>query len=116
MPATLDLQVEDKERLTIVTVSGPVDSATFAQFKEALDPLFRKRGHAILMDCKDLTYVNSTALGLLLAYHRTSLVNTGHFVLCSVNPKVIRTMELLGIGKRLKTFDSREEALSDLTA
>ena len=115
MPPLLNLSVENRNDVAVVTVDGPVDSATFAQFKETLDPLVKRRGATVLLDCSNMSYVNSTTLGLLLAYHRSALVNMGRFALCGVNAKVVRTMELLGVGKRLRTYDSREEAVSDLS-
>lgn len=96
----------------VVTVNGPVDSATFEQFRCTLDPIAMKAGAYVLLDCEGLTYINSRGLGLLAKYHRSCFGHLGWFALCNVNRKLVRTMDLLGLGSVLKFYNSREEALA----
>ena len=68
----------------------------------------------VLLDCTGLTYMNSKALGLVSSYHRTLLAAMGQLALCSLNRKLVKTMDLLGLGQMLKIYDTREEALRNL--
>lgn len=110
----LDVLVGQEGDVTVASILGPVDSATFDLFKEKLDPLCAKAGGKVLLDCRELTYLNSRAIGLLMKYHRALMVGRGHFVLCNLNAKLVRTLDLLQIGKALTLYPSREEALAAL--
>lgn len=113
--ATLDVRVERVgDGVAVVELDGPVDSATWASFKESLDPVFRERGARILLDCTKLTYLNSRAIGLLARYRRECYVAGGRLVLCGLNTKLVRTVDLLGLGGLLITYPTREEAMSAL--
>ena len=85
-----------------------------SDFKKTLDPIFSSPGAYVLLDCKKLTYINSRGLGLLVNYHRSSFANHGWFSVCNVDRKTVRTMDLLGLGKLLKFYDTRDEALADM--
>ncbi len=109
---TLDIVVEQNGKVTIASVSGPVDSVTHDQFKGALDPIFLAPGAYVVLDCAGLTYINSKGLSLLARYQRSCMSSHGWMSVCNVNRKLVRTMDLLGLGKILKFYESRDEALS----
>lgn len=108
----LKMYTEQVGNVTVVSITGPVDSATIEQFRLALDPLAIKPGAYILLDCENMTYINSRGLGLLAKYHRSCFGHLGWFAMCKVNRKLVRTMDLLGLGSLLKFYETREEALA----
>jgi anti-anti-sigma factor len=112
--STLDVKVTQDGEVVVAVLSGPVDSATMGDFRKALDPLFRGKPGTILLDCKELTYMNSKAIGLLAKYRRDHYVAGGRMAICSLNKRLVRTMDLLGLGSTLKTYESKEEALKAL--
>ena len=59
------LSVEKVESVTVVHVAGPVDSAHVELFKAELTPLCAVPGARVLLDCGQLTYLNSSSIGLL---------------------------------------------------
>jgi len=111
----LKIMVTQEGDVTVVAVSGPVDSATIEGFKEKLDSACARPGAKVLLDCKGLTYLNSRSIGLLMKHHRGLMVTCGRLVLSEVNPKLVRTLDLLQIGKALAIYPTRQEALVSLT-
>jgi len=110
----LDVIVGQEGDVAIAVAIGPVDSATLDLFKEKMDPVCNRPAAKVLLDCRELTYLNSRSIGLLMKYHRTLLVGRGRLVLCSLNSKLVRTLELLQLGKALSIYPTREEALAAL--
>ncbi|MCS6771637.1 MAG: STAS domain-containing protein [Kiritimatiellae bacterium] len=108
----LEIETSLEGNAVVAKIRGPVDSATIDFFKEKLDPVCMVPGARVLLDCSELTYLNSRAIGLLMKYHRNLMITRGRFVLCSLNEKLVRTFDLLQIGKALATYKSREEALA----
>lgn len=107
----LEILLSEANGVTIAQVVGPVDSATLDLFQSGLDRLCKVAGARVLLDGSDMTYVNSRAIGLLVKYNRTLAATHGRFALCHLNPKVLRTLELLQLGKTLALFPTRDEAL-----
>jgi anti-anti-sigma factor len=110
----LELNAELIGNINVLRVKGPVDSATFEEFREFLGKYCQQKDGTVLLDCSGLTYMNSKALGLLSSYHRTMLAGMGRLALCNLNRKLVKTMDLLGLGQMLKMYDSCEEALKDM--
>lgn len=107
----LDITVARDGQVDIALIDGPVDSATIDVFKDKLDSVCAHAGAKVLLDCQHLTYLNSRAIGLLVKYHRGLLLTHGRFALCNLNTRLVRTLDLLQLGKTLFVYDSREKAL-----
>ncbi len=110
--AELDVYTEVVDGITVLSLVGPVDSATFDDLKAALHPLNRGEASRCLVDCTRLTYINSKGIGLLANLHRQSMIQMGYVAFCGLTPRIMKTMELLGLGKRLHIFENRETALA----
>lgn len=110
----LEIDVEQETPVTVVRVAGPVDSAGVDLFRTRLNPICSQPGARVLLDCRDLTYLNSTSIGLLMKFHRGLMVSRGKLALCAVNSKLVRTLDLLQIGKNLQMYATREEAMAAL--
>ena len=108
----LKMYTEQLGNVTVVTVAGPVDSATIEQFRLALDPIAAKSGTYVLLDCAGMTYINSRGLGLLAKYHRACFGRLGWFALCNVNRKLVRTIDRPGLWSLLKFYETRDQALA----
>lgn len=107
----LEVTVWNEGGVQIALLDGPVDSAMIDVFKDKLDPLCNLPGNKVVIDCASLTYLNSRAIGLLVKYHRTLSMSRGRLVVCGLNPKLVRTLELLQLGKALQIVENREKAL-----
>ena len=107
----LDIAVAKEGHVDVAIIDGPVNSATIDVFKERMDTVCNHSGAKVLLDCKQLTYLNSRAIGLLVKYHRSLLLSHGRFALCNLNTRLVRTLELLQLGKTLFVYESREKAL-----
>jgi anti-anti-sigma factor len=111
---SLQVMVSREGDVTVVRLSGPVDSEYIEVFKEKMDPVAAVPQARVLLDCTELTYLNSRAIGLLLKYYRQIGHTLGKFVLLGVDKKMVRTLDLLHLGKELLIYGSREEALAAL--
>lgn len=115
MPKTeLEIMVSNVGDVDVASLDGPVDSATFAAMKNSLDPLCNKPGNKVLIDCEGLTYLNSRAIGLLVKYHRALSLGRGRLAFCCINKKVVRSLELLQLGKALRVYKTRDEAVESM--
>ena len=108
----LEVFLSQEGEVAIVVLDGPVDSAFIETFKERLDTVCNRAGAKVVLDCERLTYLNSRSIGLLVKYHRSLMLTRGRLALHGLNAKLVRTLELLQLGKALFIYESREAAMA----
>jgi anti-sigma B factor antagonist len=74
---------------TIVVLAGELDLATASRVDQSLDTLQRADGQAVVVDCSELTFCDSTGLAAL-ERHRPLVLRAPH-------PTVLRLLELTGL-------------------
>ena len=108
----LDIIIGREGDLEVASLKGPIDSSTLDLFQEKVGGICGRPGGRVLLDCRELTYINSRGIGLLMKFHRSLTVTRGQLALCSLIPKLARTLDLLQIGRALNIYPSREDALA----
>ena len=109
--AVLTTQIENRNGVQLIHVSGPLDSMTHDQFKDLLDPLVNQSRVRIVLDCEHLSYVNSKGLALLGRYQRITIQNISFLGIAALNRRITKTIELLGMSKLVKLYPTVEEAM-----
>ena len=109
--AMLKFDIEEYKGVRVIHVSGPLDSVTHDQFKQFMDPLLGKARVRIVLDCQNLTYVNSRGLTLLVHYERTTKLGFSFFGVAALRPRILKGIELLGLDKLVKWYPTLEEAM-----
>ena len=107
----LSIEFEDRQGIQVLHVSGPLDSMTHDQFKSQVDPLVSQPRVRIVLDCENLTYVNSKGLALLGRYQRVTIQNLSFLGIAALNRRITKTIELLGMSKLVKLYPTVEEAM-----
>ena len=109
--AVLTIQLENTNGVQLIHVSGPLDSVTHDQFRSQLDPLVNESGVRLVLDCTNLTYVNSKGLALLGRYQQITMKNLSFFGVAGLNKRIMKTIELLGLSRIVKIYPTVEEAV-----
>ena len=92
----------------LVTAVGELDLNTCPQFKTALDAAARRAANHLLVDLSGVTYMDSTALGLLAAEQRRR-AEPLHVVV--TEPQLLRIMEVTGCARVFVIHSSLDHAL-----
>ena len=108
--AVLTTQIENRDGVQLVHLSGPLDSVTHDQFKDLLDPIVNQSNVRLVLDCEQLSYINSKGLALLGRYQRISMQNLSFMGIAALNRRITKTIELLGMSRLVKLYDTVEEA------
>lgn len=116
MARQLEVIQEKVGNVLIFNIKGAVDGSTVEQFDKTLGPIFRQRKARAIVDCSELTYINSYGLGLFVEYHRQSCLGTGRMVVCSPKQTVTKWFDRLGISSVVTVVPSRDDALAVLAA
>jgi anti-sigma B factor antagonist len=110
------VQAETMEGLHAVSVSGELDQSTAPELRTALADLLGDVSGGVLVDLSDCAFIDSTGLSLLVETKRQLAEDTRRFGVCCPDPDVRRLLELTGIDQAVGLFDTRDQAISALSA
>jgi anti-sigma B factor antagonist len=92
-----------------VRVSGELDLQAAPALKQALITVIGEGHLDVVVDMTDVTFLDSTALGVLAGRYRELRARGGSIAVICNNPNVLETLEIAGVGHALKLCQSREE-------
>ena len=94
--------IEQLEDCTLVTFDGEFNTAAYTEASHILAPLMENGSGHIVIECKDLTYIASSGLRILLSILKSTKSNGGTLKLRNVNDNVKKIFALTGF---VKIFD-----------
>ena len=81
----------------MITVGGECDMNAAPSLSVAVEAAFQRGASTIVVDLNETTFIDSTAIGILLAARERLLRSGGDFeVVCNV-PAVTRVLEIVGV-------------------
>ena len=95
---------------TLIHLAGVIDTHTLDTFERALQAAIDSGSRAVIIDCDELRYVNSSGFGELIRYHDRLREHGGCLVIARVPPKVGVIMEMLGLKSLIPVAAGLDEA------
>ena len=111
---SVEVQREAGSHACVVSLSGEIDLARVPEIRDELEGLIGSGCLHVVMDLSDVTYADSTALGLLVWADRNLAPLDGRLVLCGANPDVARILELSGLVGAAPTISSEADVAQAL--
>lgn len=95
----------------IVNLCGEIDQYATAQLKEKIDiELECSSKPNLIFDLSEVTLMDSSGIGLIVGRYKSAQALGGTLLLCGATPSVRRMIELSGIGKVIKSYESIAKA------
>jgi len=108
---TLEVEyVQGADRSVLVVLHGPIDAKATA-FQETLGRLRHEGMVRWILEMKDVTYINSTALGHMVNLHDFLEPQGGAIYLVGVPSKVKSVLDMMGLTPMFKMAMIRSQAL-----
>jgi anti-sigma B factor antagonist len=83
----------------VVSVVGEADMQTAPELERELQDVLRRGGRSVAVDLVEVSFIDSTALGLLLRYQPRFRTRGGDLVLVSDDRRILRTLEITGLDR-----------------
>jgi anti-sigma B factor antagonist len=93
----ITVDVKEKDSSVEVKVSGEIDAYTAPQLREKLFPISEKEGVEIVVDLSDVSYMDSTGLGVFVGVFKKVRSNNGKFQLIGLSDRLKRLFEITGL-------------------
>ena len=92
----MNVQVEELNGKYVATLQGEMDTAAALEVEETLKPLFATGGKDVIIDCKELEYIASSGLRILLSILKGAKAAGSRVVLRDVNDDIKNVFQLTG--------------------
>jgi anti-anti-sigma factor len=108
-PAVLERVVDG---VVVISVEKELKGAGESALRERLDGLVREGRLQILIDLRDVPYMDSTELGRLIRAHLSVRRAGGRVRLCNLSDKVTTVMKLTKLDTVLDIYGTEEQGLA----
>lgn len=88
--------VEEKAKSKLI-VSGEIDAYTAPKLKEALLPLTKESGKTIEVNLEQVSYMDSTGLGVFISALKSTKEFDSHLRLINLQERVMRLFKITGL-------------------
>ena len=109
----LRVDVHEGPDHTLVSASGEIDASTAHLVADAVTASLRSGERLVLLDFAEVTFIDSTGLGVLVKAHRTAESTHAQFAVVHPTRHTRKLMRVLGLDQLLYVYDNPEQALSD---
>ena len=106
----LEVDVEEIGEIGVFHLRGFLDAHNHTIFRSRLEELVSRGFTKIVVDFRELAYIGSSGIEVVLAHVQKLRDKGGDIVLASLSPKVFKVFDLLGLPSFFKIVGSVEEA------
>jgi anti-sigma B factor antagonist len=100
-------------KIGIIEVKGSlVGGEETDELRAAVADFMEQGTKKLIVDLGKVTYLNSTAIGVLVSAHTTFLKNKGHVKLCNINKSINNIFVITKLTLVLDVAETREEAVA----
>jgi anti-sigma B factor antagonist len=98
----------------VVAVRGEIDLFTAPELKQKLTDAIEGGKSRIVVDLSETTFLDSTALGVLIGAVKRLRSRDGALVIVNVDQNIAKTFEITGLDQIFTIVGTRDEAVSAL--
>jgi anti-anti-sigma factor len=101
MTISMDLGVH------VIEPNGILDGTQTAPFRQQVDAALERGTKMLLIDLKDITFVDSSGLGVLVACLKNARTAGCKMYVCSINDQIRMLFELTSMDRVFEIFEDR---------
>jgi anti-sigma B factor antagonist len=101
--------------LKVLQPTGVLDGTQTSQFRGELDDVVGTGAKLILIDLKDVTFMDSSGLAALVTAFKTVRSSGGKLCVCSVNQQIKMLFELTSMDRVFEIFADQDEFIQTCT-
>jgi anti-sigma B factor antagonist len=82
---------------TFVFVAGEIDAYTAPKLREELLPLAEEQNKSLIVSLKEVSYIDSTGLGVFIGLFKQITKNSGELKLVDLSERLVRLFQITGL-------------------
>lgn len=108
-PEPVELRIEEREGVVVVVLAGELDLACADRVAAAIDRATAQSVDGVVVDLRELAYMDSTGLRTLLDAHGRAAARGRRFAVVPGSGPAQRIIALTGAGALLETVEGPDE-------
>ena len=97
-----------REQVKVIKLTGNLNATTSQDFRQNITNILETGAKIVLVDFKDVTFMDSSGLGALVLAFKTLRAADTKLALCSINEQVRILFELTNMDKVFEIFPSQD--------
>ena len=110
----MNFEYRDISGIHIVDAQGEIRISTQDEFKSCLDKLFSDYGQKVaVLDMKDVTYINSAGIGIIVDTFKNFRDKSGKLILCGLSCEISKLFELTKLNRFIEIYTCVDDAVAN---
>ena len=97
----MEVNILNEGDAKVVVIDGRLDTVTAPELERVIAPLLAEKKQTVIFECKDMEYVSSSGLRVVLSSYKSVVSNGGRFVLRNLSKDVRSVFDLTGFSRIL---------------
>jgi anti-anti-sigma factor len=94
----------------IIKLEGSLSAEVKVELEKEIN-LYIDRPIHVILDLSNVTFIDSTTLGVIVKYYSIYKKNKKHLMLSSINKQIFEVFRLTGISKQIEIFETPQQAV-----
>ena len=107
----MEIEFKDFGEHKIIQVGGEVDLYNVSELKKALFSITDGSCHSVVVDMKNVNYMDSSGIGALVAGQKKMKANNGRFALLNIHDDVLNILKLATLDRFFRIIFNEDELL-----
>ena len=110
----MEITQEKVNDVAVISLSGRLNVTTTADLEAVFNKLFEEKCTKVLVECRDLEYISSAGLRVLLTAAKQFKKISGEIALAGLSQNVKQVFEISGFTSIFPIYTTRDEAIKSL--
>ena len=109
------IYVKELENTIIFKVENEFDNLLCIKYKNTITEIIaRKRYSLVVFDLNNVSFIDSSGIGLILGRYKQVKEYKGEVIICGVNKNIKKTLAISGIAMIIDTYEDIYENIKEL--
>ncbi|WP_303867031.1 STAS domain-containing protein [Acetobacterium wieringae] len=96
----------EMEKTSMVSIKGEIDIYSIEKFREIIEERIKTQAPEIILDCSELSYMDSTGMGVLIELRNKTKEMGQKIIMMNPRPNIKKLLSLTGVDKIIEIVDN----------
>lgn len=93
-------------KTSMVSIKGEIDIYSIEKFRESIEKEIQTQATQIILDCSELSYMDSTGMGVLIELRNRTKEMGQKIIMMNPRPNIKKLLALTGVDKIIEIVDN----------
>ncbi|PKM54235.1 MAG: anti-sigma factor antagonist [Firmicutes bacterium HGW-Firmicutes-3] len=93
-------------KTSMIRIVGEIDIYSIEKFRETIEEKIKTQAPEIILDCSELSYMDSTGMGVLIELRNKTKEMGQKIIMINPRPNIKKLMALTGVDKIIEIVDN----------